>query len=241
MDASAVADDDAVATGIDLLVQPRVHERDVVALHVVVGVRLPVGRHLVRDLMAELELLHGEGLALGRERPERVEQRRRVGVEVDEHQTPPHRDGHRQQAELVNRKLGVAEVPRPLEVTVELVRPAVVAADEGVAAAGAAVDERARPMTAHVVERADLAVVARDHQNVPSAEVGGQVVARRLQLARAPDHQPFTPEQRNPLSLVDLGVVVPGGGQRLHVAIIPPARAPGGVVRMNAVAVDERT
>ena len=39
-------------------------------------------------------------------------------------------------------------------------------------------------MTAHVVEHAKRAVVARDHEEVPSAEVDRQVVARRLQLTR---------------------------------------------------------
>ena len=102
---------------------------------------------------------------------------------------------------------------------------AITVADEGVAAAAAVIDERARPMAAHVVEPADRAVVARDHEEVPSADVHCEVVTGRLDLARPRDHQPLTPEERGALPFIDLGIVVPGGGQRAHAAIIPPTRA----------------
>ena len=137
----------------------------------------------------------------------------RVGVEVDEHQPPPHAHGHGQEAELVDGEVGIAEVPRPLQAPVELVGPTVVPADERAAVARARVDEWAGAMAAHVVERAQLAVVARDHEQAPTAEVRGQVVAGRLELARPSDHQPLAPEEPGALPLVDLGVVVPGAGQ----------------------------
>ena len=113
--AEVVADLHAVLLGDDLAIQLRVHERNVVSLHVVVGVHLPVRAHLVHEPMAVGERLEG---LVGR----RVEeggmvrgQARRVRVEVDEHEAPPLLDAYRQQRELGCIEVVGAEVARRVE------------------------------------------------------------------------------------------------------------------------------
>ena len=107
-----VADLDAVLLGDDLAIELRMHQRDVVALHVVVGVHLPVRGDLVRQAVAVGEGL--EGLVGGgrEERPVIRGQHGRVRIEVDEHQAAPLLDPHREQPELGNVEVGAEVAPR---------------------------------------------------------------------------------------------------------------------------------
>ena len=127
--AEVVADLDAVLLGDDLAIELRVHERDVVALHVVVGVHLPVRGDLVRQAVAVGEGLEGLVGGGGEERAVIRGERGRVRIEVDEHQAAPLLDPHREQPELGSVEVG-AEVARGPERAVPVVAPAVIAADE---------------------------------------------------------------------------------------------------------------
>ena len=108
----AVADLDRVVLVVEQPHQARVGDRDVVALEVVVGHDLPVGRLRGRGGVAErLEPLDPVRRELLAEAGERRRERRGVGVEVDEHEPVEHLDARRHQTE---RRLVEAREPAPL-------------------------------------------------------------------------------------------------------------------------------
>ena len=94
------------------------------------------------ELVAEVEVLHREAGGLRGEVAQPVVERDGVRTEVDEQQSPPGRDRHREESEVVAVERVVAEVAGVRQRAVERVGPAVVAAHEARAAAAAVVDER---------------------------------------------------------------------------------------------------
>ena len=117
MPAVAVAHDDRVAAHVDLAVQVRVHERDVITLEVVVDVGLPVAVEIARELTSEAERLDRERLGFREELAEIGEQVWRAGVEVHEHEVAPTPGAHGEQRERfgVERRIrarGVEVAPR---------------------------------------------------------------------------------------------------------------------------------
>ena len=206
-----VVDVDLIALGVDLLVEPRVHEGDVVALEVVVGVRLPVARQVVHSRERGCERLDGEVGARVGERPERVEQRRRVEIDVHEHEPSPLVDADRFERDRVAVD-AVAEVARGAQLPIEVVGPAVIAAHEARDVPGPGRHERPRTMPAHVVVADEIAVVVHHHDDVPPRDVGGKEVTRCRQRSSESEEQPRVSEDVAPFDVVPCRVGVPGGG-----------------------------
>ena len=114
--AVSVAELDAIPLRVELPVQLRMQERDVVPLEVVVGVRLPVAREVVSRRANERHGFEREVVHLGEEVAEILLQRRGRGVQVDEDLPAPRGDLNRVQRELVG-------VERLAEVAAERNRP----------------------------------------------------------------------------------------------------------------------
>ena len=70
------------------------------------------------------------------------------------------------------------------------------------------VADAAAAVAAHVVEAAQLSVLAADHEHALADDVGGEEVARLSGLVGAANVDPFAEEHLLPLELEDLGSVV---------------------------------
>ena len=205
----------ALGAHVDRLRQPRVGDRAVVALEVVLDADLPVRRECPRRAAAERERAEVDA-ALRDERrhlAEHVGKRRRVRVGVHEHERPPGVDGGGQEPELrgVEPRLAVAARDLPQR-AVEVVRPRVVGALQRRAAARAG-EHGMAAVAADVHERAQHAVVAAHHEQRHGTGVGGQVAAGRGDLVRPPRVLPAAPEDALLLAGEDLRVGVPARGQ----------------------------
>jgi hypothetical protein len=153
-----LVDLDVVALVVEHPHQPRMGDRYVVALDVVVGDDLPVGglgavargkRHERRDPVALQPL---------RQVADHVCQRGRVGVEVEEHKAAHllDADGHQAKRALVEL-LAEREALRDADQrAVEGVRPAVVATPDRALALSLAAEQPRRAVAAHVAVRAQL-------------------------------------------------------------------------------------
>src|SRR5262245_24430271 len=94
-----------------------------------------------------------------------------------------------------------------------VVGPAVIAAAQDVAAAGAVLQDGRAPVAADVVEGAQFAVAFADGEEAPAGELDGDVVAGRCQLIEAAEPDPLAAEDCLALALVDLRRVIPSRGK----------------------------
>ena len=212
--------------------QPGMVEPAVVALEVVLERDLPVRADLVvRAVMeaqrADVEAAFADDL---RKIAERLLQRLRAGIRIDEHERAPGADRHRHQPEPVEleARLGARG---GAQAAVQPVGPCVVWALQGATLGRAGRHDRAA-MAADVDERAqDVVAVAREHDR-EAGDVRGGEAARRGQLVAPRGVLPRAPEDRCALARLDLGVRVPGPGERARRARrVIPAR---GVVGQRA-------
>ena len=193
----------------------------VVALEEVLAADLPVGRVLgVRALeeAERVELEPGRGDEL-RQLAERLGERRRLGIRVDEDERPPGVDRAGRRPSSAASKLGLAVgARRRAERAVELVRPGVVGALERLAPALALADERAA-VAADVQERAQLGVLAADDDDRDPARVAGEERTRLGDLVGAAGVLPGSPEDPLALEPQDGRVGVPVEGDRAAAAV----------------------
>ena len=148
-------------------VELRVHMRDVVALEKIVDVDFPIGIDLIVD--PPNQTLAGQAIGpdpLGNTR-EHLGERRGLGrFETDEHEPLPNVDRHGDQTEvLLVKQFGPVELGHAAETTVELIRPAVVFAGQGLDATGRLEGQRPASMAADVVEGPEDAVLSPDHDH----------------------------------------------------------------------------
>ena len=192
------------------------------ALVVVLDDDLPVGRDLVAQPDADAQLVDAVAVedrdALGPLLERRHERLGRVG-EVDEHEP-----GVRPDRDLVERVrlalelLVLVDVGRPDEPPVEVERPGVVRALEGLADMTAQlaglVEQLGPAVGAHVVERAWLAALVPGHDHRLAGDVADEEVAGVRELLVAADADPAV--EPDPLALVGVDRVarVVGAGQR---------------------------
>ena len=173
------------------------------ALVVVLDVDLPVRFHLgdrpVRDAQV------GQAEALERQRlvllaGERLEQRFRLVGEVDEDEARPRVDGNRPEPEGVAVDLVLADHRRSDQLPVERVGPGVVwALDRASHPARRGLLAQARsPVTADVVEAAQLLVLAPDDDGALPGDVGHEEIARLRSVVRAPHIEPVAEEDPLP-------------------------------------------
>src|SRR5204862_5592206 len=86
-----------IARVIELAEEPGMHDRDVVALEVVVDVDLPVAIELPRFAMREAEAGVVVARHVGEELAEEIGQRLGVRIEIDEYELVPHLDAELRQ------------------------------------------------------------------------------------------------------------------------------------------------
>ena len=199
-----------------------VHGRAVQALVVVVDQDLPVGLHLGHGAVADPQRRQVE--ARQRQRREvlvcqRLLERHRVGVEVDEQEALPDGDLDRPQAQGVAVDLVLAHVGRADQAAVEGVCPGVVGALDGaLQAAGGVVAEPRAAVPADVVEAAQLALLGAHHDHALAGHVDRHEVAGLVQALVAAGVEPGAREHPLALEVEHLGGVVVAARQRLHLA-----------------------
>ncbi len=223
---AALLEDVRVDRDVHDLREAGVGDLAVVALEVVLAADLPVrlvlgGRALEEAQPVEVE--PGGGHELG-QLAERLRERRRFEVRVDEDERAPGVDEHRTEAEalLVEVRLALGARSRPQR-AVEVVRPGVVGALERLAPALALADERAA-VAADVHEGAQDAFLVAHEDDRDAAGVGCAERSRLGDLVGAGDVLPGAPE--DPLLLEPqhgrIGVPVEGKraavGDRRHQA-----------------------
>ena len=196
-------------------IQLRVRLHRVVALHERFHGELPVGGECAGEPPLRPQVLDVPRVVEGGERRDRVEQRRRVGVEVDERAPAPRLDPHFGETEvggvavgfveevgLVHERVGAVEAPAP----------PVERADEPALVAPAVVDELHAAVTAHVVVRLDRVLVDAhdDHRLVEDLVL--DVVARLRDVFQPARHLPHPRPQELRFHGEELRVVVAAGG-----------------------------
>ena len=194
----------------------RVHRRAVVALDSVLDEDLPVRLHGIDPVLAEFPVGEAE-VALARERLEcrmHVEQARRGDVGIDDDEAAPDVDGDGDEREVGALEVHLAgHARRVLELAVERVRPAVVAALQKLAAT-VLHRHRMRAVPADVDEAVELALgVARDHDG-HAARAADHVVAHRGELGLGAEQRPAVREDPLILELGHVRIGVPAGRQR---------------------------
>jgi hypothetical protein len=154
----------------------RVHRRQVVALHEVVAVGLPVARHQAGGAAVEAVLLQRVLGDLVGELAEPLVQRGDVGVRQTN--TMPRHDSTWIRVRSISSGAGPPKVPGVDQPSLGVERPAVVAAHQVGLAPLAVPHDRAGAVRAQVVEALQRAVVAAAHEDRPAGEVLGDVVRR---------------------------------------------------------------
>ena len=166
-------------------------------------------------LLDETELLRLELLEVPRDRAEVFEQRSRAGVLVDEHPVGELLAAHRHQRVRAHVEPDeVTLVAQVHQLTVERVGPAVVGADETVAASRVRLHQRCAAMAAGVVERADLPVLATHDQDRRTGPVPEHEAAGVRQLVGMAGVEPGALPERLLLGLEEPWVVVAATGNR---------------------------
>ena len=151
---------DDVVVVVELLVQPRVHHGDVIALEVVVDVDLPVAGDLPLLAHHVAHRLAAKGREARGQIFEDFGERRRLAVHVHEDERPPRRHLHRHEAHRLRvEALHSLHLGRAAQCAVEGVGPAVVAALQRVASPAPRRDGT-RAMQTHIVEAAQRLAVA---------------------------------------------------------------------------------
>lgn len=205
----------AVAAVVEHAVEFWVHVRDVVALEVVVDVDLPVAGDVVADALVVAvgcEPAVADD-AFGDARHQRVEIR---GVSArGEHQALPHlhlqlRQAHRGEVEAFRRR----HLRRRLQLAVEAVGPAVVAAAQGLGAASVAGRDWPGAVAADVVQHADRAVEVAHGEHRQAGEIGHHMVAGFGELANVRDQVPAAVEDRAAVQGDDARIGVAARRQR---------------------------
>ena len=190
--------------------------RAVVALEVVLEVDLPVGvdRPLVMGVEDERREVEAAPRDDRRQFAERLDERRRGRIGVDEQERPPRvdRDGEQREVGSVEARFALRPWCLPQR-AVEPVRPRVIRALQRLAAAAAARDRR-RAMAADVDEAAEdaLSIARDDDRDVPG--LGRHERAGGRDLLRGAAVLPGAGEDALPLERRDDGVGVPRCRQR---------------------------
>src|SRR3954453_7703129 len=169
---------------IELTEERRMHDRDVIALEVVVDVDLPVAGQL--PLFARGEAIATEVVA--HDRAEEFGERGDLMRDRDEEQIAPFLDAELRQARLPEI-LHAFELGRAEERAIEVVGPAVIAAlqDGGFPLP---FRDRTGAVAADVRHRAEHAVVAAHDQHRLGADGGGEELSRLARLLRAAGELP---------------------------------------------------
>ena len=207
---------DAILVVVELLVQPRVHHRQVIALEVVVDVDLPVAGDLV-------VLPHHPPHALGvevrralRDVLEEIAERRGLRIDVDEDERTPACHLHRLQVHVGGREaLHTFHLRRAKQIPLQVVRPPVVLALERLPLA-AAVCDRTGTVQADVVKRAQRIAIAKDDERL-ARDFGGEELSALRDLLRPPDELPCPREDLLALELEIDGIDVEPSRNRRRV------------------------
>ena len=176
-------------------------DRQMIALHEILGQNLPIGvpnMGLAKrfDIGLHLEIVD-EVLDLGELR----RNWRRLGIERHHRPAEPGLAADLRQLVILLAETDVARHRRrPAQRPVEIIAPAMIGADDRAAIAGA-LQERRHAMAAHVGHRPQFAVLAADDDNRFARQLIGQVVAGVRQRAGAPDADPLAGEDVFQLAL----------------------------------------
>ena len=186
-----------------------------VALEIVVDVDLPVARDLVVHRPKSAHALERQRAALLGDRGDRLRQRRRLRIEVDEQHPAPFFD-----AKLRQPVRGAVEVPhavpfgRRAQSPVEPVGPAVIPASQGHRPARGA-RHGSGPMAADVRKRPTDPVLAPRHDDRLSPDVAREVVAGHRRRSGRTDELPGAREDPLLLASERLGLEIRRRRRRL--------------------------
>ncbi len=179
----------------DVAIELRMDHRQVITLEIVLDVGLPVAGEVVAAPLDQRKARQGIGAV---QRSQRLGERGRGEVEVDEHQALPglHADG--EEAVLARVEPGrIAEVDGVAQPAVQGVAPAVVAAGEALAAVAKAVGHQgAGAVAADVVEGGQVALGLAHQHHRRAADQLGQVVAGTPDHGLVADELPGAPQDR---------------------------------------------
>ena len=213
-----VVGDRAIIRDVHQIREGRMGRGAVIALEIVVDDGLPVGLDLVGQPAGELQPIDLGAVAahLRLEPLGLAGQRRRLGVEVDEHEPGDLLELDLLEAELRGIEAGhLLAAARGPQAAVGVERPGVVGTgDDGLGAAAA--DQLVRPVRADVVERPELSVLAADHEQALVGELELVVGAGFGHLAGMARKAPAAVEDRRFLALVDPGLDVVAGMERIR-------------------------
>ncbi len=203
------------APGRAHLAQFRVDHRAVVALVVVLGEDLPVGRGVVVVLPGYHQALHLIGRDDVLQRAQRVRERGGRARTVDEDQPVPFGDRQLDQAPLTGHETRpVLEARGGPQAPVQPICPGVIGADDHLLLGGGpARQQLMTTVPAAVRERMRRAVLRPGEQDAPGAHALGAHVAGAGHLAAAAHAHPATAEHVSLLPGEDRRVDVGGAGQ----------------------------
>ncbi len=206
---------DIVFRTVDLLVQRRMDDRQVIALEIVLTERvvLPVAVNLVRLPPPEAEAFERHVARLGFERRDGLGQRFGLRVHVDEDESAPAFADDRKEREVARvETFSGPEIARVGETAVERIAPAVIFADQlAFAAAFAVIGQRAGAMAADVVKSTELPAFSADNDQRIACHTGREITACLGQLAFMGDEKPGAGEDCAALDRMLLGAAIKRG------------------------------
>ena len=190
------------------------HRRDVVGLHRILDVDLPVGFERVLLEAHAFHVVEAIAREHVREVDEVILERPRLIVEADEDEPRPHLQLERDQREILHAETrGFLHLRRDDELAFEVVGPGMVRAANRVAIAVAAEHGRAA-MAARVGERPHLVVLAADHDDRHADEIHREIVSGIRHAIGAAEEIPLLHPDRLDLAAVKLFRGVSPGRQR---------------------------
>ncbi len=179
----------------------------VVALQEVLQGELPVAVRRVAGDVGDLAARRAVQAQVGGHRLERsVEVRRRV-AQADEDQAFRHTHLTAVQPELRGVEVG-ADVPPGDQLTVQVVRPSVVVADEALVVAAGLLADSGAAMPADVEERVHRALLASNHDDGFAGDLEQEVISDLGDSGNVIDQEPLAHEHTVHLALEDLGIAI---------------------------------
>ncbi len=195
--------------------QAGVGDRDVQRVGIVVGDVLPVDRaRPERDPPLRHQLLQPVGRELMGIGCDHLGHARAVRHEPHEHEAEADLQLDRGEAMPRRIEVAIARLERHADQPAsQIVGPGMVGADQAPALAGRAIDQPGGAVAADIVEAADHAVLAADHDDAFAQIIEGVVAAGRGQVVLVADHLPGGAEQTLPLDREELGIGIEPGRQ----------------------------
>jgi len=203
-----------VSVEIEFAVQPWMNAGQVVTLEIVVDISLLVALHVVSATFKQFHPGKIKLLCLPRQFAQAIAQRRRRGIQIHKDEVEPFLNFHRHQSKIFGPEiLDALDIGGADEPAIQAIGPAVIAAAEDFARA-ASFRRRPGSVAAHVVEAAELSIVAAHDQQRLTYQLSREIVARIRHLIFVSHNLPTAGEYLFFLVIECSGVGIKLGGQR---------------------------